>query len=182
MNIIDISKSVNDFKNRQIYKELTPEILATIPDNNLEQAIVDYIGAKLIDYRNTLAYVSNMPSGFQIIYSTWILESEVNNGGFNQFFINPSGQFTEMALMSLKRLNATKHYALLEKAIAIHTQEKESYPLKKLYSRKTLKAFVTSYKYSSLDKCDKEFYKHGDGLSKLRVQYIRENPSDFIGN
>ena len=77
---------------------------------------------------------------------------------------NPYDQFAEMALLSLKRLDATEHYAILEKAIAIHTQEKESNPLKKLYSRKTLKAFVTSYKYSSLDKCDKEFYKLGGSL------------------
>jgi hypothetical protein len=159
MNNFDISKLVNDFKNRQIYKQLSPEILATIPDNNLEQAIVDYVTANLTDYQSRLAGVSNMPSGFQIVYSIWIFEGEVNNGGFNQFFLNPSGEFAEMALMSLKRLNAIKHYAILEKAIAIHTQEKESYPLKKLYSRKTLKAFVASYKYSSLDRYDKEFFK-----------------------
>jgi hypothetical protein len=182
MDNIDIRKSVNDFINRQIYKHLSPEILASIPDDKLEQAVVDYVTTKLSEPRNTLADVSILPTGFQIVYSTWVLEGEVNNGGFNQFFVNSSGQFADMALLSLKKLGALQHYVLLEKAIVIHDREKKSLPLRFLYSLRTLQAFLATYKYSSLDKCDEQFYELGDSLSKLRIQYIRANPGEFVGN
>ena len=182
MNNIDISKLVDDFKNRKIHKRLSLKILVTIPDNEIEQAIVDYVNTKLTNPRSMLSDFSNMSSGFQILFSTWVLEGEVNNGGFNQFFFNSSGQLADLALLSLKKLSAAKHYEVLEKAIAIHVQEKESCPLKKLYSMRTLKAFLASYKYSSLDKCDEEFNKLENSLSELRIQYIRAHPDEFIGN
>ena len=47
MKYIDISQSVNALENRHIYKELTPEIIDHFRQTTFEQAIVDYVGAKL---------------------------------------------------------------------------------------------------------------------------------------
>ncbi|HXV08334.1 MAG TPA: hypothetical protein VD791_09915, partial [Burkholderiales bacterium] len=44
-----VASSIEEFKNRDIYKQLTPEVLAAIPDHKLEQAVVDYVHGKIGD-------------------------------------------------------------------------------------------------------------------------------------
>ena len=177
-----VEKGLAEFENRKIYTQLSPEILAAIPDDKLDQAIIDYICTKITDYQSALADVSNMSPGFQMVYSTWALEGEVNNGGFNQFFDNPSSQFADMALRSLKMIDAPDYYEILQTAIKIYMQEKENPVLQKLYSQKTIKAFSKSYKLTSLSECDDPFYKLNGRLSVLRLQYIRSHPENFAGD
>lgn len=178
----ELRKSIDEFKKRKIYNQLTEEIISTIPDDKIEQAIIDYIFTKITDFSHSLAIVSNMSQGFQIIYSTWILEGEVNNGGFNQYFFNSSGQFADMALRSLKNLGVYDHYAILKRAISIHIDERENQTLQSLYSQKTIEAFFESYKFSSLEECDNAFYKLETNLSAIRIQYIRAHSSEFVGD
>jgi Domain of unknown function (DUF4375) len=177
----DIAKSLDDFKNRKIYRELSGEILASIPDDKLEMAIVDFIDTKVRDLKTALADVSRLSLGLQMMYSTWILEGEVNNGGFNQFFVNSSGQFAEMALRSLKLLNATGYYEVLQRAINMHEAEKGNVELQELYRRNTLEAFSKSYKLTNLGECDDAFFKLREPLSELRVKYIRSHQDEFVG-
>ena len=177
-----LERLMEEFRNRPIYKELSPKILATIPDDKIEQAIIDYIRTKILDYDEEFAVVSNLSDGFQLVYSTWLLEAEVNNGGFNQFFINSSGQFADMALRSLKMISAATYYDVLQKAIEIHDHEKDNHVLQDLYSQRTLQAFSESYKITSLKECDIAFYKSKNRLSELRLQYIRLNPEMFVGS
>jgi hypothetical protein len=183
MNSFDISKSVEEFKNRTIYKEFTPEILAGIPDHQLEQAIIDFIDAKHPGKLASFIDIEKMSTGFQIIFSTRMLQNEVNNGGFNQFFTNPSGQFADMALRSLENLNAMELYRVVENAKAIQALERKHLLLRLLhFMKKSKKAFIATYRFSSLGKCDEEFYKSEENLSEKRIHYIRGHINEFIGN
>jgi hypothetical protein len=175
------SQMVDDYLKRQIHGKLTAKIIKSTPDYQLEQVIIDYIQTKLSDEESELSILSKMSSGFQAVYSTWILDSEVNNGGFNQFFTNSSGQFAEMALESLKLLGAIEHYSVLQKAIEIHEMEKRNPKLQDLYGQRTAEAFSASYQETKLDECDSAFYNLGNQLSELRLQYIRSHPKDFVG-
>lgn len=181
MNDDDMEKYWEEFKNRRIYTELSVEILATIPDDKLEQAIMDYISTKATDYQTILSDVSNLSAGFQMMYSTWVLEGQVNNGGFNQFFFNSSGQFADMALRSLNLIGASDYYQILRRAIEIHELEKKNLMLQDLYKQGSLKAFSESYKLTHLGECDDAFYQLNDHLSELRINYIRSHPEDFVG-
>jgi len=51
------------------------------------------------------------------ILHVYLLESEVNNGGFDQYFINSAGDHAVEALESLWRIGAPKALALLQQAI-----------------------------------------------------------------
>jgi hypothetical protein len=82
-------KSLQDFQNRKVYTELNPEILATIPDEELEQAIRDFTALKIDhDWANDVERVPALGPGFSAVYFLSIMDAEVNNGGFNQFFYN----------------------------------------------------------------------------------------------
>jgi hypothetical protein len=175
------SQMVDDYLKRQIHGKLTVKIIKSTPDDQLEQVILDYIQTKIPDEGSEFSTVVNMSPGFQMMYSTSLLESEVNNGGFNQFFINSSGEFAEMALASLKLLGATDYYSVLQKAIEIFRAEKQDARLQDLYSQRTAQAFSESYQETKLGQCDKGFYDLGDRLSELRVQYVRAHPKDFAG-
>ena len=70
---------------------LTEEILQTIPDADLEQAVLDYIFRKIdrSDERGT-AVVPALPEGLQMVYATWLVEAEVSNGD-SPVLLEPGG-------------------------------------------------------------------------------------------
>lgn len=107
----ELTNSIKAFKNRKKYKIMDEEILKQIPDEDLLQAIFDYICDEVIqnDWKNAYTKVKALPKGFQHIYSLWVLEGEVNNGGFNQYFFNSSGQFVDEAYDGCIAIGAAKN-------------------------------------------------------------------------
>ena len=83
----NIKKTLEEFESRKIYTKLDEDTLNDIKDENLEQAIIDYIYNKVGDrFDKEYEIVTGMSKGFRAIYTTWWVEAEVNNGGFNQYF------------------------------------------------------------------------------------------------
>ncbi|WP_405568970.1 DMP19 family protein [Winogradskyella sp. Asnod2-B02-A] len=175
-----IEKSVDEFNNRKIYEKLSPEILTNIPDDKLEQAIMDNIDTNFENGEHyTLDKMSKLTKGQQAVFSTWWLEAEVNNGGFNQFYFNSSGQFAEMAEIGFKTIGAEKFSELTLRANSIFTENKERL---EEFDDGTMKSFSESYKDNPLNDLDTEFYKlyDSENISDLRIKYIRENNKEFI--
>src|ERR1051326_3648521 len=163
------------------YNKFTVQILANIPDDKLDFSIWDYIWQLIGENSNNIEkIVSTLPPSFQMVFLTFLLENDVNNGGFNQYFFNSSGQYAYQTLDALKLIGADVHYMLLQKAIAIHLGEQENQKLQSLYSQNALKFFSETYKYTALNECDKEFYNLNISLGKIRVKFIREHPELFI--
>lgn len=174
-----IKKSLNEFENRKKYSVIDENILSTIEDENLIQAIFDYISEQVIkdDWKNEYVKVKQLPIGFQHIYALWQLEAEVNNGGFNQFFYNPSGQYAEEAYQGAIAIGAKRLAEIIKNAVDTLMEEKELH----LKTRKagTLEAFSESYKETKLGKWDDEFYKYSDNIQNLEIKYIHNNIKDF---
>lgn len=88
------------------------------------------------------------------------LKMEVNNGGFNQYFINSSGQNCYQTLNALKKAKKVKTAKLLEDAISLinpnHLSEKEL--IEKLQKRKVNELYDEKIS-PELNKLDNEFYK-----------------------
>jgi hypothetical protein len=176
----ELDQFFENFRNRKRYPFLTVEILATISDDDIEQAIIDYIHSKVLNYEEEYRIVSSLTPGFQMVYSTWEMEGEVSNGGFNQFFYN-SGQFAKMALHSLLLIEADDYYQILKKAIFIYRKEKDNQALQDLYSKRTLETFFKTYEMTKLIQCDQAFRRLKNKLRPLRIKFIREHPDQFIG-
>jgi Domain of unknown function (DUF4375) len=177
----DIQKSIEEFRNRTIYRQLNAEILAGIPDDKVEQAILDYVYLKIGHrYDNEKTIVAGLAPGFMIIYATWGVEAEVNNGGFNQYFWNPTGQFAAEAVEGFRAIGAPAHAALVSRAIEVERKEHDR--LEALKARGTLQAFSESYEANPLNELDDEFYRLAEDISALRIAFIRAHPSLFVGN
>jgi uncharacterized protein DUF4375 len=167
------------------YKELTLEILATLPDDELEHAIIDYIFEKFTNARNAemrLEIILNMSSGFQMVWFTWELLVSVLHGGFNEFFYNRSDEVTRETLRYLEMIGATEYYELLKQVIEAHQEEMRNPVMQELYSQQTLHGYSESHRLSSLKEYDDGFVKLGFRLDELKVHFIRSNPELFVGS
>ncbi|MNF65797.1 hypothetical protein D3C85_316810 [compost metagenome] len=91
------------------------------------------------------------------------LEMEVNNGGFNQYFIN-SGQNCYETLKALKKNGKVETAELLESAINLinpnHISENDF--VEKLRKREVEELYNDKIS-AKLNKLDAEFYKYKDG-------------------
>jgi len=176
-----LRKSIKEFKNRTIYTSLDPDTIASIPDDKLEHAIIDYIYTKIgDDWDNQREVVDALPASFRGIFATWWLEAEVNNGGFNQYFWNPSGYWAEDAISAFHEYGADEYAEVARKAVAMFLAEAETH--KEFRELGTLEAFSESYDHTALGDLDNEFWDIGEDLSQKRISYIRENPEKFTGN
>ena len=75
---------------------------------------------KIDSYSNIKKDLKDVPNPTETpIANIEELDMEVNNGGFNQYFFNSSGQHCFETLRELKRLGKNKKADLLEKAIEL---------------------------------------------------------------
>jgi hypothetical protein len=179
-----LEDSIEAFKNRPIFTELTLQILDSVHDDNLEQTIIDNIFSKqnsIGSNDKNYSIIKSLSKGRQAVFATWGLEAEVNNGGFNQYFYNfsTSGQYAEEAADGFVLIGAKKHANLTQRAIDLYMKNIKYF---EKYKDGTLESFSKSYDNNSLDKLDKEFYTLDsvEHLSKLRIDYIRKHKNEFI--
>ena len=159
---------------------ITRELLDTLPDDELERAIIDNMHLKMEqDLSDEIIILQKSTIGRQTIYTTWWIEGEVRNGGFNQYFFNSNGIYLPYLLNGLKELNDSDYSSIVNKAIQIYEQE-----VKEQHDSQdgSMEEFMDSYESNPLDALDEEFYKliKNKPLADLRVNYIRNHYAQFI--
>jgi Domain of unknown function (DUF4375) len=107
------------------------------------------------------------------------LEAEVNNGGFNQYYSNPSGEFAALTPDALRLVGAMDLADLVTRANAIYEAQTEEITRQQ---DGTLEGFSKSYIDNPLNELDTEFYNLNETevLGRLQVDYIRKYKQDFI--
>ena len=176
----DLEASMTAFENRKRYQTLTTDTLKGIADADLEQVLIDFVYCKVEKSGKPEREVFNgLSPGLRAVFSTWTLEAEVNNGGFNQFFWNSSGEYAADAVAGFDLIGAPAYARLMRRAITIRDADRAKTEAFK--QRGTLEAFSESYKGNRLSELDHEFYKLGDSLSAARIKFVRSRPAMFIG-
>lgn len=128
--------------------------IAATDDDEVEWAIVQRVGEVMgADYRPRL--LLELPVGVRTVYATWEVEAEVNNGGFEQYFLNTDGVLADEAVAGFQRIGATRAAALLELA-----RQNRDDP-------------------DQLAALDDRFYTLDEPIQDLRIRYIRTHPQDF---
>ncbi|RYY36055.1 MAG: DUF4375 domain-containing protein [Sphingobacteriaceae bacterium] len=177
---IEVEKAVDAFLNRPVYEKLTEEIINNTPDDELVQVVFDNLCTKITDYTKDYETVYSFSEAQQAIYLIWCLEAEVNNGGFNQYYSNPSGQFAELLPDALNYVRAKEFSQLVAKANKVYKDNEEEITK---YQDGSLEGFSKSYENNPLEEFDDKFYQLGEheNLSSLQVNFIRKNKQYFIG-
>jgi hypothetical protein len=113
----------------------------------------------------------------KIVYHITRLESEIYNGGLNQFFFNSSGQYTIETLESLRKIGATETVNILEKAISFWPN---SYvPQNTVTRRQELLEKVEQIANPVWEELDKVYYKDEDKITKKLFQFILSKAESF---
>jgi hypothetical protein len=175
-----LDQSIEAFKNRPVHKELTEHIIDATSNDNILQVVFDNLSAKLpADYKKEYECVMTWNKSRQAIYMIWALEAEVNNGGYNQFYFNSSGQFYKYLPEALRLVGANKFADLTQQANNIF--EMENNKITK-HQGGTIEGFSKSYDDNSLNNLDTKFYElyKTENLLQIQVDYIRKNKKDFI--
>lgn len=155
-------------------------MIDTSSDDNLLQIVFDNLSLEMPkDYEKECETVMSWNKSKQAIYMIWVLEAEVNNGGFNQFFFNSSRQYYKHLPEALKFVGANKFADLTERANSIF--EKENQKITQ-HQDGTLEGFSKSYEDNPLNKFDDEFFKlyKTENLLHIQVEFIKKHRTEFI--
>lgn len=165
-----------------VSKELTEEEFDSISDDKLLQIMFDNISQMLAIYdEDEYKSVMCLNKSRQAIYMIWCLESEVNNGGFDQFYQNSSGKFYKQLPEAL-RLVGAKNFATLMTS-ANNILKKVNKEILKQPKRKSERISMTDLD-SPFDGIDEEFYNlyEKEDLEQIQINFVRKYKSDFIGS
>lgn len=154
------------------------EFLEKASDEQLEPVLLgclrNAIGG---DYEHEVEIVRSWTPGKRMLYTTSNLESEVNNGGFAQYFENTQGKFSQMALEGLQVIGADRHAALMGRAIRIYEEEARQHSQQP--TSDDPEAIEGGEKDSALNRLDDQFFDLTEDLSALRIKFIRGHLDEF---
>ena len=116
------------------------------------------------------------PEGFGVVHSVDLLDAEIQNGGFHQYFWNTQRLYVPMLKRSLASLGAAEHLGLLEEALRILEHE----PVVRSGERpeELLEAFSRSAVGSPFSALDDKWYALPP-VKELLMAYIRKHPELF---
>ncbi len=176
----EILESVEAFMNRPIHKVLTEEIIDTTSDENLVVVIYDNLIEKMPkDFSKYFETVSSWNKARRAIFLICILDAEVNNGGFNQFYFNFGTDYNPYLVEAYRTVQSSKIADLIEKTNKLYETEYD-----KITEQQdgTLEGFSKSYENNPLTAIDSEYYELTTEINvgKLMIDFIRKNKSEFI--
>ena len=152
---------------------MTSTEIALLLNNDAEKItrIGEIIGKKIPE-KDDFQNLNNFEKTF--IYVD-VLEHNVTNGGFIQFFFNSSGQFTHEVFHAYMEIKAEKTIDILTEAIHL-------FPEVPVPKNLRIRQEILMKKDSNIDlwdALDTEFYKCEDDIIQLTLNYVRKNLSQF---
>lgn len=118
---------------------------------------------------------SLQPEAQKVFSAIWALESEVNNGGFEQYFLN-AGDNAAYAPLALQRIGAHRCAAIVSRALAVLGPG----PLPAgQAAREELILSMSDEALEELSTLDSKFFEYPDNLTELLFEFVRANPEAF---
>lgn len=102
----------------------------------------------------------------------WELESEVNNGGFEQYFWNSSGDTAFAVVEALQEVGAPNAAGIVTRALAVFPK---GMPRRDWEARKAQVEDLSEESKTLLDRLDQEFFGYPDDLPELLYRYVQRN-------
>ncbi len=112
----------------------------------------------------------------KIFSALWSVESEVNNGGFSQYFFNSSAETASFVVEALETIGAPTTADICKRAIAA------AFPGGLPRTPETIRVVAADFSDEILEKLeplDQEFFKYPHSLTDLLFAYVSEHPEEF---
>ena len=179
-SLFKLFKVFRYFKKETKKEDIANEIANKLNVSDEEKHIIDFIInkydyiSKKCNYGDNIEKLNEYERVFLV---TQILEMEVNNGGFDQFFFNSSGDFSNEIVDAFTKINAFKTAEICKKALSVFNgpvptdREKRMELLDELEENDEIEEF--------LNECDNQFYKYEDKLEELTYSYLMKYKEFF---
>ncbi|QVK18978.1 DUF4375 domain-containing protein [Mycoplasmatota bacterium] len=159
-------------------KELNSETVNKIPDEKLVDKLYSYVveltgNSRGHDEEEILNQI-NRPT--KCVYMVELMNYEVENGGFGQYFYNSSGYFAFEVLDCLKEIGALEGYNITKEAIDFVNKDnlnKDDYKEKQI--SRQLFQYPNNENDQKFDELSNKYYNYVEEIRKLLVKYVREN-------
>ena len=112
----------------------------------------------------------------KVFVAIWLLEADVNNGGFDQYYLNSSGDHAQYAPEALRTIRARATAEIVEKANAAFGA---SGPPAHRHAQQVLMGTLPEGVADVWEKCDQEFYAYPCDLTGLLAAYARDHISEI---
>ena len=112
----------------------------------------------------------------KVFSAIWAVESEVNNGGFSQYFSNNSCETAGFVAEALETIGAPKTADICRRAIAA------AFPTGLPPTPETISSAASDFsdeKEDKLNALDNEFFQYPHDLTQLLFAYVSKHPEEF---
>jgi len=112
----------------------------------------------------------------RVFSAVWAVESEVNNGGFSQYFLNSSSETAGFVVDALSAIGAPRTADVCSRAIAV------AFPEGLLAEPEDISAASESFSDETeekLDALDQEFFLYPHNLTDLLFTFVSKHPEEF---
>ena len=112
----------------------------------------------------------------QVFSAIWAVESEVNNGGFSQYFLNSSAETAAFVAEALEAIGAPKTASICRRAIAT------SFPSGLQPTVEVIRSSAADFPdelLKKLETLDQEFFAYPHNLTDLLFAYVSDHPEEF---
>jgi hypothetical protein len=112
----------------------------------------------------------------KVFSAIWEVESEVNNGGFSQYFLNDSAESASFVVNALTTIGAPKTADICRRAIVT------AFPGGLLQTVEAIRSIAADFSEDIIEKLeplDQEFFSYPHNLTDLLFTYVTAHPEEF---
>lgn len=120
--------------------------------------------------------MASLTEAERVFFLTQQLETEVNNGGFDQFIFNSTGDFSAETSNAFLEIGAEKTAAICQRAFSAFGQELPANTAKR---RNLMEELQNDEINQILESCDQLFLNYEDDLEDLNYRYIMNHREAF---
>jgi Domain of unknown function (DUF4375) len=160
--------------NKQNDTDIKPDI-DNLLLNDTDKLILD-LDTYLCELSSYGDKLEKLTAAQKTFYFNQYLEKEINNGGFNQYFYNSSGDFSHQTIISLRQINAIKTAEILQLAI---DQFPNSIVPKDRSERQEILEQIEEKADEVWEQLENSFLEYEDNLYDLNIEFIKQNRSSF---
>jgi Domain of unknown function (DUF4375) len=112
----------------------------------------------------------------KVFSALWDVESEVNNGGFSQYFVNNSAESAHFVIDALNMIGAPQTADICRRALVA------AFPAGLPESTEAIRLAAIDFSDEVLEKLeplDQEFFSYPHNLTDLLFAYVSQHPEEF---
>ena len=158
-------------------ESVSPDALAAVSDDELEYALSAYVADRIADAGGKFDTIERLPPKLLTWYIAYIIDVEVLNGGFNQLFFNPTGQYASEGPSVFDEIGLPEARTIMTEALEL--LERHAPSLEAAAEEGTLEAFAKTYLDQPFDELDSRYAVKEEVWRLARIRYVRANASTF---